>query len=71
MGEGFAVELTDGEVKAPFTGEVVMTYPTKHAYGLLSDDGTEILIHLGMDTVELNGEGFECLVEKGQKSQTR
>ncbi len=67
MGEGFAVELTDGEVKAPFTGEVVMTYPTKHAYGLLSDDGTEILIHLGMDTVELNGEGFECLVEKGQR----
>lgn len=67
MGEGFAVELTDGEVKAPFTGEVVMTYPTKHAYGLLSDDGIEILIHLGMDTVELNGEGFECLVEKGQR----
>lgn len=67
MGEGFAVELTDGEVKAPFTGEVVMTFPTKHAYGLLSDDGIEILIHLGMDTVELNGEGFECLVEKGQR----
>lgn len=67
MGEGYAVELTDGEVKAPFAGEVVMTFPTKHAYGLLSDTGTEILIHLGMDTVELNGEGFECLVEKGQR----
>lgn len=67
MGEGYAVELTDGEVRAPFTGEIIMTFPTKHAYGIKRDDGVEVLIHLGMDTVELNGEGFECLVEPGQR----
>lgn len=65
MGEGFAVNLKDGQVVAPFTGEVVMTFPTKHAYGLKRADGLEVLIHLGMDTVELNGEGFESFVEIG------
>lgn len=65
MGDGFAVDLKDGEVIAPFSGEIVMTFPTKHAYGLKRADGLEVLIHLGMDTVELNGEGFECLVEIG------
>ncbi|WP_270525934.1 PTS system trehalose-specific EIIBC component [Longibaculum muris] len=69
MGEGYAVDLTNGEVVAPFDGEVVMTFPTKHAYGLKRSDGVEVLIHLGMDTVELNGEGFECLVEVGQQVQ--
>lgn len=67
MGEGYAVDLSDGDVVAPFDGEVIMTFPTKHAYGLKRSDGIEVLIHLGMDTVELNGEGFECLVEVGQK----
>lgn len=67
MGEGFAVKLTSGEVVSPFDGEIVMTFPTKHAYGLKSDDGLEVIIHLGMDTVELNGDGFECLVNSGQK----
>lgn len=70
MGEGYAVDLTNGDVLAPFDGEVVMTFPTKHAYGLKRNDGVEVLIHLGMDTVELNGEGFECLVEVGQKIKT-
>jgi len=65
MGDGFAIDLKDGNVVAPFSGEIVMTFPTKHAYGLKRADGLEILIHLGMDTVELNGEGFECLVEIG------
>lgn len=65
MGDGFAVDLKDGQVVAPFSGEIVMTFPTKHAYGIKRADGLEILIHLGMDTVELNGEGFECLVEMG------
>jgi len=65
MGEGFAVDLSDGKVIAPFSGEIVMTFPTKHAYGIKRNDGLEVLIHLGMDTVELNGEGFECLVEIG------
>ena len=65
MGQGFAVELEDGKVVAPFSGEIVMTFPTKHAYGIKREDGLEVLIHIGMDTVQLNGEGFECLVEKG------
>ena len=65
MGDGFAVELKDGEVLAPFSGEVVMTFPTKHAYGLRREDGLEVLIHIGMDTVQLNGEGFESFVQQG------
>lgn len=67
MGDGYAVELTNGTIVSPFDGEVIMTFPTKHAYGLKRNDGLEILIHLGMDTVQLNGNGFECLVEKGDK----
>ena len=62
MGEGYAVELTSGKVMAPFDGEVIMIFPTKHAYGLKNKEGIEILIHIGMDTVELNGIGFESLV---------
>ena len=67
MGDGYAVDITNNTVVSPFDGEVVMTFPTNHAYGLKRDDGLEILIHLGMDTVQLNGAGFECLVEKGDK----
>lgn len=65
MGEGFAIDLKDGRVVAPFSGEIIMTFPTKHAYGIKRSDGLEVLIHLGMDTVELNGEGFDSLVEIG------
>lgn len=67
MGDGFAVELKDGQVLAPFSGEVVMTFPTKHAYGLRREDGLEVLIHIGMDTVQLNGEGFESYVQQGDQ----
>lgn len=67
MGEGFAVELTDGKIVAPFDGEVMVCFPTGHAYGLKSTDGTEILIHIGMDTVQLDGKGFDVKVEAGQK----
>lgn len=67
MGEGFAVELTDGKVIAPFDGEVMVCFPTGHAYGLKSTDGTEILIHISMDTVQLDGKGFDVKVEAGQK----
>ena len=67
MGKGFAVELTDGKVVAPFDGEVMVCFPTGHAYGLKSTDGTEILIHIGMDTVQLDGKGFDVKVEAGQK----
>lgn len=65
MGDGFAVELKNGEIIAPFSGEVIMTFPTKHAYGLKRDDGLEVLIHIGMDTVHLNGKGFESFVNQG------
>lgn len=65
MGDGFAVELKNGEIIAPFSGEVIMTFPTKHAYGLKRDDGLEVLIHIGMDTVQLNGKGFESFVNQG------
>ena len=65
MGEGFAVDMENGDVVAPFSGEIVMTFPTKHAYGIRRADGVEVLIHLGMDTVELDGEGFESFVENG------
>ena len=67
MGDGFAVELKDGQVLAPFSGEVVMTFSTKHAYGLRREDGLEVLIHIGMDTVQLNGEGFESYVQQGDQ----
>lgn len=65
MGDGFAVELTGKNVIAPVSGEVMMAYPTKHAYGIRTHDNKEILIHIGMDTVELGGKGFESTVKAG------
>lgn len=65
MGNGFAVEPEDGVVAAPVSGSVETVFPTGHAVGLKADDGTEILIHLGIDTVELKGKGFEVLVKEG------
>ncbi len=67
MGEGFAVEISNGTIRAPFDGEVIMTFPTKHAIGLRRNDGVEVLIHIGMDTVELNGEGFRMDVAQGDR----
>lgn len=67
MGDGFAIELTEGLVRAPINGEIIMTFPTKHAYGLKGSDGTELLIHIGMDTVELQGKGFESFVQVGDQ----
>lgn len=67
MGEGFAIEMQDGKVVAPFSGEVMVCFPTGHAYGLKSNDGKEILIHIGMDTIELDGKGFDVKVQVGQK----
>ena len=67
MGDGFAIELTESEVASPVDGVVEMTYPSKHAFGIKANSGEEILIHLGMDTVELNGEGFESFVETNDR----
>ena len=88
LGDGFAVELTDGEVIAPFDGEVTdgfavepangnivspvtgtvsSIFPTKHALGLVTDSGLEVLVHIGLDTVELNGSGFDVKVKQGDQ----
>lgn len=67
MGPGFGIVPKDGVLRAPFDGEVVMLFPTKHAIGLKSDAGVEVLIHVGLDTVKLNGEGFDVQVTDGQK----
>lgn len=67
MGDGFAVEPTDGNVYAPVSGVVTSVFPTKHAYGLLTDDGLEVLVHIGIDTVSLNGIPFSPKVTDGQR----
>lgn len=67
MGDGFVVFPEDGKFYAPASGEITMTFPTKHAFGLMTNNGTEILVHIGLDTVELNGEPFTMHVEKGDK----
>jgi glucose PTS system EIICBA or EIICB component len=61
MGDGFAIVPAEGIVVSPVDGKIVTFFPTKHAIGLLADSGREILIHFGIDTVKLNGEGFEAL----------
>ncbi|MDN8878268.1 PTS glucose transporter subunit IIA, partial [Staphylococcus aureus] len=59
------IKPTQGEDRAPFNGKVQMIFPTKHANGLVSDSGLELLIHIGLDTVKLNGVGFTLHVEEG------
>lgn len=65
LGEGFAILPSQGEVYAPFDGEIITFFPTKHAIALRNEAGVEVLIHVGIDTVELKGEGFEQLVSVG------
>lgn len=67
MGDGFAIKSTDGEIVSPVNGTVEMVFETKHAVGLKAENGLEILIHLGVDTVNLKGEGFEVFVKAGDK----
>ena len=65
MGNGIAINPSKGEVKAPLDGEVTVLFPTGHAIGIKGDNGAEVLIHVGMDTVTLNGEGFDVKVKQG------
>lgn len=67
MGEGFAVKPSDGKICAPIKGTVKSVFPSLHALTLEAEDGLDILIHIGLDTVELNGNGFSSSVSEGQK----
>lgn len=67
LGKGSAVIPLDGKVYAPFDGKVVTLFPTKHALGLTSDSGIELLIHVGLETVGLNGKYFTAHVKDGQR----
>lgn len=69
MGEGFAVLPSNGTIKAPISGIVKMIAPTKHAIGIVTDDGMELLLHLGIDTVELNGAPFNLTIKEGETIQ--
>lgn len=67
MGDGLAIEPTDGKVVAPVDGEIILTFPTKHAVGLKSQSGVELLIHVGLETVNMDGAGFEVHVQQGDQ----
>ena len=67
LGKGVAIIPSEGEVKAPVNGTVSMIFDTKHAVSMTADNGAEIIIHIGLDTVELKGEHFTALAEAGQK----
>lgn len=67
LGQGCGIAPTDEIIKAPFNGEVVQLQTSQHALGLKSEDGIELLIHVGVDTVSMEGKGFQALVKKGDK----
>ncbi|WP_312884228.1 PTS sugar transporter subunit IIA [Clostridium psychrophilum] len=67
LGDGIGFESTDGVLYAPVDGEILQVFPTKHALILKSKKGIEILLHIGIDTVEMKGEGFEAFTEKGKQ----
>ena len=66
MGDGFAVEPENGKIVSPVAGKVTSIFPTKHALGLVTDNGLEVLVHIGLDTVSLEGKPFEVKVTEGQ-----
>lgn len=69
MGDGYAVEPENGNIYAPVSGLITSVFPTKHAVGLLTDEGLEVLVHVGLDTVALNGAPFSAKVTDGQRVQ--
>lgn len=66
MGDGFAVEPENGQIVSPVAGKITSVFPTKHALGLLTENGLEVLVHIGLDTVSLEGKPFEVKVSEGQ-----
>lgn len=66
-GDGVAIDSTGDTIVAPVAGNIAMIFKTNHAFAMILDNGAEILVHIGIDTVELQGEGFERLVEEGTK----
>lgn len=67
MGQGIVIEPSQGELVSPVNGTVTVLFPTKHAVGIVSEEGVEMLMHIGMDTVSLDGKGFEAHIEQGDK----
>lgn len=67
MGQGIVIEPSQGELVSPVNGTVTVLFPTKHAVGIVSEEGVEMLMNIGMDTVSLDGKGFEAHVEQGDK----
>lgn len=67
MGDGFAMESTNGEVFSPIAGTITLVFPTKHAIGIKTGNGVDVLVHMGIDTVSLDGAGFEVFVKVGDK----
>lgn len=67
MGQGVVIEPSHGELVSPVNGTVTVLFPTKHAVGIVSEEGVELLMHIGMDTVSLDGKGFEAHVTQGDK----
>jgi PTS system glucose-specific IIA component len=67
MGDGFAVVPTEGNIYSPVNGKVLNIFPTKHAIGIQLDNGLELLLHMGLDTVKLNGKPFDIFVKEGQE----
>ncbi|MCJ8006496.1 PTS glucose transporter subunit IIA [Lederbergia wuyishanensis] len=67
MGDGIAIEPHEGKLVSPVDGEIMQVFPTKHAIGIKALNGAEILIHIGLETVSMNGEGFTSHVVEGEK----
>ena len=67
MGDGVTVTPTENIIHAPISGKLTTVFPTGHAYGIEGSDGTNVLVHIGIDTVALDGEGFNVLVKQGKK----